>query len=272
MKLAGKVALVTGGGRGIGRGVVEVLVREGARVAIAEADRVVWTANQYWTKEIAGYQAAKALAAELVAQGAEVIAIEADVTKVAEVKAMVAATLRKWGRLDILVNAAGVITVNPVEALTEDEWDSIMDTNVKGTFLCCQVVLAQMKQQGGGRIVNFASIAGKEGAPGLPHYCASKFAVVGFTNSLAKEVARDNISVNAVCPGVVPTQMWVLLRRAYALPGESEDESYRRTVERLIPQGVDQTAADMGEAVLFLVTNDHITGQALNVDGGARLF
>lgn len=271
MKLKGKVALVTGGGRGIGEGVVKVLAREGASIAIAEADRVDWACNQYETKDIGGYQAALRLVEQLRQQGTPAIAIEADVTKAADVKRMVELTVDRFGRIDILVNVAGVITVNTTENLSEEEWDSIMDTNAKGVFLCCKAVLGQMKKQGSGRIINFASIAGKNGFPTLPHYCASKFAVVGFTNSLAKEVARDNITVNAVCPGIVPTQMWVMLRRAWANAGESEEESYARQVSQIIPQGTDQTAEDMGKAVLYLALADHVTGQAINVDGGCTL-
>lgn len=169
---------------------------------------------------------------------------------------MVDKTLEWFGRIDILVNVAGVITVNPTEDLLEEEWDSIMATNAKGVFLCCKAVLSQ---------------AGKDGFARLPHYCASKFAVVGFTNALAKEVARNRITVNAVCPGIVPTQMWVVLRRVWANPGESEEESYARNVSQIIPQGVDQTAHDMGEAVLYFVLADHVTGQAINVDGGCTL-
>lgn len=268
MKLKGKVALVTGGGRGIGKGVVEVLAREGASIAIAEADHVDSACNQYETKEISGYKASLSIVHQLEEAGTAAIAIEADVTKASEVQKMVEKTVERFGRIDILVNVAGVITVNTTEKLSEEEWDSIMDTNAKGVFLCCKAVLGQMKRQGGGKIINFASIAGKDGFARLPHYCASKFAVVGFTNALAKEVARDGITVNAVCPGIVPTQMWVVLRRAWANPGESEEESYARNVSQIIPQGVDQTAHDMGEAVLYFALADHVTGQAINVDGG----
>ncbi|MDF2569678.1 MAG: fabG 1, partial [Sporomusa sp.] len=118
------------------------------------------------------------------------------------------------------------------------------------------------------RIINFSSIAGKTGYPGLAHYCASKFAVIGFTNALAKELVKDNITVNAVAPGIVATEMWVNLRKAWAQPGEKEEESYKRCVTSMIPQGVDQTPEDMAQAVLFFIDNAHVTGQTLNIDGG----
>lgn len=271
VSLEGKVAIVTGGGTGIGKGVVEALVCEGAKVAIVGVDFVDSAANQYGSKNIGGYTAAKNLAAELKEKGFDAIAIEANVTKDADVENMVKKTIEHFGRLDILVNAAGLITCKNVEDLTEEDWDSVVNTNAKGTFLTNKAVIPQMKKQGWGRIINFASIAGKNGYPGLAHYCASKFAVVGFTNALAKELVKYNITVNAVAPGIVATEMWVHLQRAWALPGESEEESYKRCVSTMIPQGVDQTPEDMAKAVLFFINSPHVTGQTLNVDGGCAL-
>jgi meso-butanediol dehydrogenase/(S,S)-butanediol dehydrogenase/diacetyl reductase len=269
MTLKGKVALVTGGGTGIGKGVVELLAREGASLAVAAADIIRSGANQYGSKNIGGYTAAKAVVEGLSKDGIDAVAIEADVTDPASVQTMIDKTVAAFGKLDILVNVAGVITCKEVIDLTEDDWDSILDTNAKGTFLTNQAAVRQMKKQGsGGRIVNFASIAGKNGYAGLAHYCASKFAVVGFTNALAKEVTKDGITVNAVAPGIVLTEMWIKLRKDWALPGETEEESYRRCVTSMIPQGSDQTPEDMAAAVLFFLNSPHVTGQTLNVDGG----
>jgi meso-butanediol dehydrogenase/(S,S)-butanediol dehydrogenase/diacetyl reductase len=268
MSLKGKVALVTGGGTGIGKGVVEALAREGAQIAIAAVDFVDSGANQYGTKNIGGYTAAPKLAVELQAKGIDVIAIDANITKVADMDNAVKTTVERFGKLDILVNVAGLITCKNVVDLTEDDWDSVVDTNAKGTFVTNKAVLPQMKKQGGGRIINFTSIAGKTGYPGLAHYCASKFAVIGFTNALAKELVKESITVNAVAPGIVATEMWVNLRKAWALPGETEEESYKRCVNNMIPQGVDQTPEDMAKAVLFFICNPCVTGQTLNVDGG----
>jgi meso-butanediol dehydrogenase/(S,S)-butanediol dehydrogenase/diacetyl reductase len=135
-----------------------------------------------------------------------------------------------------------------------------------------RAAIIQMRTQGGGgRIINVASIAGKFGVATLTHYCASKFAVVGFTNALAKEVAREGITVNCICPGVVGTQMWTHLTEAQLEPGETPDQAFSRIVEGFIPQGVPQTAEDMAALALYLVEAPHVTGQAINVDGGVLL-
>jgi meso-butanediol dehydrogenase/(S,S)-butanediol dehydrogenase/diacetyl reductase len=267
--LKGKVALVTGGGTGIGKGVVDALVERGIdKIAIAAADFVDLAANQYKTKNIGGYTAAKNVCADLKKKGIDAIAIETDVTKPASVKNMVKETVDHFGQIDYLVHVAGLITCKPVVDLTEEDWDSVVNTNAKGTFLVDQSVIAQMKKQGDGRIINFSSIAGKAGYANLAHYCASKFAVIGFTISLAKELLHDGITVNSVAPGIVPTQMWIDLAESLRLPGETREESYKRNVEAMIPQGIDQTAEDMAAAVLFFIDNPHVTGQTLNVDGG----
>ncbi|WP_205171239.1 SDR family NAD(P)-dependent oxidoreductase, partial [Burkholderia sp. LMG 13014] len=182
--------------------------------------------------------------------------------------AMVAQALAELGRLDILVNCAGVISIHPVGELTERDWDFVMDVNAKGTFLGCRAALAPLKAQGRGRIINVASIAGKEGFPNLAHYSASKFAVVGFTNALAKELARDGVTVNAICPGIVRTYMWDRLSDEWKTDGESVEESWQRHQLTLIPQGRAQTPEDMGRLALFFATMDNVTGQAVNVDGG----
>jgi len=269
-KLEGKVVLVTGGGSGIGKGIVDIFAREGASLAVVGAEKVESACNQYGTKELGGYSAAKEVAEALEKHGVQAIAIEADVTKWDDVKKMIDKTVETFGRIDILVNNAGVITAQTVEDMSEEEWDNIMDSNTKSVFLGCKAVIPQMKEQGGGKIINVASVAGKRGAPKLAHYSASKFAVVGFTNSLAKELAREGITVNAICPGIIATQMWKLLRKTWAEPQESEEESYERNVDRRIPQGIDQTPEDMGEAALFLALSDHVSGQAINVDGGMQ--
>jgi len=267
--LKGQVALVTGGGTGIGKGVVEALVARGiTQIAIAAADYVDHSANQYKSKNIGGYTAAKTVCADLKKKGIDAIAIETNITKPADVQSMVKDTLAHFGKIDILVHVAGLITCKPVVDLTEEDWDSVVNTNAKGTFLVDQSVIKQMKKQGNGRIINFASIAGKSGYANLAHYCASKFAVIGFTISLAKELLMDGITVNAVAPGIVPTQMWIDLAKSLALPGETDEESYKRCVSSMIPQGIDQTAEDMAAAVLFFIDNPHVTGQTVNIDGG----
>jgi len=270
-RLEGKTALVVGGGTGLGAGVVRRFVREGARVAVAGVDVVKSTYTQHRSPNIGGYAAAKALVAELGNEGARLVAIEADVTSKKQVEAMIAKTVETFGRVDLVVNCAGVITSGTVAKLTEEEWDFIFDTNAKGTFLVGQAAAAQMLKQGGGKIINFSSIAGKEGYAGLAHYCASKFAVIGFTQALAKELIKDNITVNAICPGVIATQMWTMLRQDFAQPGEGEEQSFLRNVKGFIPQGVPQTAEDMAEGVMYFAVSDHVTGQSINIDGGASM-
>jgi meso-butanediol dehydrogenase/(S,S)-butanediol dehydrogenase/diacetyl reductase len=188
-----------------------------------------------------------------------------------QVQAMVQETADKLGRIDISVHNAGVINVVPVEQMEEEAFDITFDVNVKGVFLCCKAVIPVMKEQGGGKIINTASIGGKSAFPTLTHYSASKFAVVGFTNGLAKELCGDNITVNAICPGIVRTAMWDLLADLWKQPGETVEESYQRHLETLIPQCRDQTPADMGALAVFFATNDNVTGQAFNIDGGYEL-
>ena len=267
--LAGKVALVTGGGTGIGRGIALGFARAGMKLALAGLETAPSADNQYLTAHLGGYSAAEAAAAEI---GGGAFAIDADVADAAAVDAMVARTVERFGRVDVVVNAAGVITACPIAEMSEAAWDNIMGVNAKGTFLVNRAAVLQMRAQGGGgRIINIASIAGKFGTATLTHYCASKFAVVGFTNALAKEVAREGITVNCICPGIVGTQMWTLLNDAFAEPGETPEEAYARVIDRYVPQGTPQTDEDMAELALYLANAPHVTGQAINLDGGAAL-
>jgi meso-butanediol dehydrogenase/(S,S)-butanediol dehydrogenase/diacetyl reductase len=271
MKLAGKVALITGGGRGIGRGIALALAAEGADVAIAEVDRIASAAQQYGATAVSGYQAAQATVREIQALGRRAIAIEADVTQWVQVQRMVADTVAHLGQLDILVCNAGVVHIATVEKMSEEEFDLTMAVNVKGVFLSCKAALPVLKQRPDACIINLASVAGKNGAPGMAHYCASKFAVVGFTNSLAKEVARFNVRVNAICPGILRTQMWEYLAETLKQKGEPKEESWRRYTQTLIPLGRPQTPEDIGALAVYLATAVNVTGQAINVDGGMEL-
>ena len=252
LPLAGQAAIVTGGARGIGKGIVLTLASAGADILIADLlDEDM-----------------ERTAAEVHAMGRKALIRRVDVTHAAEVDAMVGTAVSELGRLDILVNCAGVISIHPVAELSEKDWDFVMDVNAKGTFLGCKAALGPMRKAGRGRIINVASIAGKEGFPNLAHYSASKFAVVGFTNALAKEVATEGITVNAICPGIVKTYMWDRLADEWKAENESVEDSWARHQVTLIPQQRAQTTEDMGRMALFFATMDNVTGQSVNVDGG----
>ncbi|CAG9259927.1 Short-chain alcohol dehydrogenase associated with acetoin utilization [Paraburkholderia unamae] len=252
LPLAGRSAVVTGGARGIGRGIVMALAEAGADILIAD----LLDDDMRTTQEAVRSLGRKALVRRV------------DVTDAAQVQAMVDQAVTELGGLDVLVNCAGVISIHPVADLAEKDWDFVMDVNAKGTFLGCKAALGPMRARQSGRIINVASIAGKEGFPNLAHYSASKFAVVGFTNALAKEVAQEGITVNAICPGIVRTYMWDRLADEWKNEGESVEDSWARHQLSLIPQGRAQTPQDMGRLALFFATMDNVTGQSVNVDGG----
>lgn len=269
--LNGQVALVTGGARGIGRGIALALARAGADVAIADLENIASTAQQYSNAAIGGFTEAQKTVSEITALGRRSVAIQADVCKKADVARMIEETLGRLGTLDILVCNAGVVSVASVETMTEETWDLTFDVNVKGVFLSCQAAIPAMKRQGRGCIINIASIAGKNGSAGLAHYCASKFAVVGFTNSLAKELAAANIRVNAICPGILRTQMWEYLAETLKRSNESKEDAWQRYIKGLIPLGRPQTPDDIGQLAVYLAAAENVTGQAMNVDGGVEL-
>ena len=251
--LSNRVAIVTGGGRGIGRAIVLALAREGSNVVIADvisADKVV---------------------EEVKAIGRQSLALRIDVTKMDQVQEMVKKAIDIFGRLDILVNNAGVISLHDIVELTEEEWDLIMDVNVKATFLCSKAVVPFMIKQKNGRIINMSSASGREGYAGATHYCASKFAVIGFTQALAKEMAPHNITVNAVCPGIIHTSMWKYLSIEFGKKdGSTPEEAWEKSVRENIPLGRPQTPEDIANMVAYLASPyaDNITGQSMSVDGG----
>jgi meso-butanediol dehydrogenase/(S,S)-butanediol dehydrogenase/diacetyl reductase len=256
--LTGKVALVTGAGRGIGQGIALSLAQAGADLVLADYDLGI----------------AEEAAASVRALGRRAVALQVDVSQPDSVAAMIEQVRQAFGRLDVAVNNAGVVSLGRVDELPVSEWDRIMNINARGVFLCCQAELKLMREHQSGRIINLASIAGKVGFPDLSHYSASKFAVIGFSNAFAKEVAREGITVNALCPGVVGTGMWrgeQGLSARWAQPGESELQSWERHQSSLLPQGEAQTVEDMGQLAVYLACAPHVTGQAIAVDGGFSL-
>ena len=252
MRLQGRAAYVTGGSGGIGRGIALALAKEGAGVVVGDID-------------ISG---AMKVAEEIQDAGGKAIGMPIDVTKFSDATALVASAKATFGKLDIAVHCAGVISVVAVEDLSEAEWERVMGVNAKGVFLCCKAALPALKRNGFGRIINIASVSGKEGYQRLAHYSASKYAVVGFTNSLAKEVAREGITVNAICPGVVRTSMWNLLSEEWRQEHETLEESWERQVLSFVPQGRPQTPEDIGDLAVYLALAPSLTGQSINLDGG----
>jgi meso-butanediol dehydrogenase/(S,S)-butanediol dehydrogenase/diacetyl reductase len=249
-----KVVLITGASRGIGKGLALRFAQEGAAVALA-------------ANEDAVHQVAK----EINGSGGRAISAVCDVTVKAEVEAVFDQVTNDFGRLDVSIQNAGVITIAKIEDLREEEWDKIMGVNTKGVFLCCQAAAKHMKQQRSGRIINTASGQARQGFIYTPHYAASKFGVVGITQSLAKELAPFNITVNAFCPGIIDTDMWAYNDSAWGkLLGNYQPGELMREWVSNIPLKRVGKAEDVAGLVTFLASDDaaYITGQTINVDGG----
>jgi len=239
-----QAALVTGASRGIGRAIAMELASKGAKVAINYAG---------------SEDKAEAVVQEIIDQGGEAIKIQADVTSEDDVKRMIKTVVDEFGRLDILVNNAGITKDNLLMRMKEEEFDSVIDTNLKGVFLCTKGVTRQMMKQKYGRIINVASIVGVSGNAGQANYVAAKAGVIGMTKSNAKELASRNIQVNAVAPGYITTDM------TEALTFEQREQMLS-----LIPLNRLGEAADVARVVRFLASEDaaYMTGQTLHVDGG----
>ena len=244
MSLQGKCALVTGGSRGIGRAVCLELARQGARVAVNYAGNAA---------------AAEETVKACQDLGAEAFAIQADVADAAACDAMVKEVLARFGRVDILVNNAGVTRDGLMLTMKESDWDTVLDTNLKGAFQCMKAVYRPMMKQKYGRVVNLSSIVGLRGNAGQANYAASKAGLIGLTKSMAKELAARNVTVNAVAPGFIDTDMTA------ALP-----EKAREAMLASIPMGRLGQAEDVARAVAFFAGDEsaYVTGQVLCVDGG----
>jgi meso-butanediol dehydrogenase/(S,S)-butanediol dehydrogenase/diacetyl reductase len=249
-----KTVLITGASRGIGAGLAQRFAQEGANLVLS--------ANEPRVEEVA---------AELEKSGAKAIPVICDVTSKAEVESLFAAAIKRFGAVDVSIQNAGVITIAKIEDLTEAEWDKVMAVNTKGVFLCCQEAARHMRRRNSGRIINTASGQARQGFIYTPHYAASKFGVVGITQSLAKELAPTGITVNAFCPGIIDTDMWAYNDQAWGKllgnyrPGELMQEWVNN-----IPMKRVGRPEDVAGLVTFLASDDagYITGQTINVDGG----
>jgi NAD(P)-dependent dehydrogenase (short-subunit alcohol dehydrogenase family) len=243
--VSGKVAIVTGAGQGMGRAVANRLAAGGARLVINDLNAA----------------AAERTASELQAGGAEAVAAAGDVSVAADVRRMVDTALGRYEGIDILVNNAGILRRTGIMDLEEDEWDLVLNVNLKGTYLCTRAVLPAMQRAGWGRIINFSSTAGRSVSTlGGPHYTTAKAAVLGFTRAVAKEVARHGITVNAVCPGLVDTEM----------VRSTIDDARKRAYAESFPIPRLGQPSEVAELVAFLASDRaaYITGASLDINGG----
>ena len=242
-RFEGRTALITGGAQGIGFGIAESLAAEGAIVGIADVN----------------YDQAKKAVADLNSKGQKAVAFKVNVANPADVKEMVDQAIGAWNKIDILVNNAGITRDGLILRMKEEDWNLVMDINLKGTFLCIKEVLPKMTKQRSGRIINISSIVGAIGNPGQANYVASKAAVVGLTKTVAREYASRGITVNAVAPGFIETAMTDVL-----------PEQARAELIKQIPQGRMGKVEDIANAVCFLASEQasYITGQVIHVNGG----
>jgi 3-oxoacyl-[acyl-carrier protein] reductase len=244
MKLQGMVAIVTGAGRGIGKAIALTLAEEGAKVVVNYSRSA---------------EAAEQVARQIIGSGGQAVAVQADVAVATQVEALVRAAKERFGQVDILVNNAGITRDKLILRMTEEDWDAVLDTNLKSAFLCCKAVAPLMLRQKGGVIVNVGSVIGKVGGAGQVNYSASKAGLVGLTKSLAKELGSRHVRINAVAPGFIETEMTEVLK-----------PEYRDTVLKQIPLGCFGTAENVARVVAFLCSSDaaYIQGEVLSIDGG----
>lgn len=247
MQLTGKSALVTGGGTGIGKAIALGLAAAGAKVAVANRSSIA---------------AAQEVVDEIKAAGGEAIALQGDVSRAEDADNFVQQVLTSFGALDIVVNNAGTTRDTLLMRMSEEDWDTVLDTNLKGTFLVTRAAIKPMMKARRGKIVNITSVMGLIGNPGQANYSASKAGIIGFTRTVAKEVGSRNIQVNAVAPGFIETAMTGALK-----------PELKESVTKQIPAGRLGHPDDVARVVTFLCSSDadYVTGQTITVDGGMTI-
>lgn len=248
-RLTGKVALVTGGARGIGRAICEALAEAGAKVVVADL---------------------RFEDASETAKAIDGMAVEMNVMDIEAIQRGVVAAEQAFGGIDILVNNAGIFNMASIDKVTPEDYRRQYDVNVGGTIFAIQAVVPGMKKRGGGTIINFSSQAGRRGEPNIVLYCSTKAAVISVTQSLALELAGDNIRVNAIAPGVIDTPMWDLVDAQFAAYENKPKGQKKREVGEAVPLGRMGDPRDVADPVVFLASDEarYITAQCLNVDGG----
>jgi 3-oxoacyl-[acyl-carrier protein] reductase len=244
MSLSGKVAMVTGSGRGIGREIALKLAEVGATVVV---------------NDVGDAKPVEGVVKEIKAMGRECLPVMADVSLNSDVSRLVEETMSAYGRIDILVNNAGINRDQLLLRMSEEDWDKVLAVDLKSVFLCTKAVLRHMAKQRWGRIISISSIVGIMGNKGQANYAAAKAGIIGFTRTIAKEVASHGVTVNAVAPGFIDTEMTQRLK-----------EEWKQELKRHIPLGAFGSPRDVAEAVAFLASEEagYITGQVLGVDGG----
>ncbi len=272
INIQGKTAIVTGAARGIGRGIAEAFAREGAHVVAADLGLLAQASRAGWNYALSPARELERTAKDIEARGGACVAIEVDVSDRASCQNLVDKTIEAYGRLDILVNNAGIIQTGPIAEFAESDWDRIFAVNVKGIFLMSQAALPHLRNDAG-VIINIASVSGKRGFPNMGAYCASKFAAIGLTQSMAAELAESAIRVNAVCPGHVDTAMWSdhlskTETRQEQYGTETTEDTFGAVVRDLVPLAREQSPDDIAEAALYLTRADSVTGVSLTIAGG----
>ena len=272
MEIKGKTAIVTGAARGIGRAIAEAFAGEGAKVVLADLGSLAHRPAVGWHYGLSPESELAGAAKKIRERGGSCAALEVDVSDRASCQNLVEESLEAYSSLDIVVNNAGILRTGALADFAERDWDRIFAVNVKGIFLLSQAALPYMKERGG-VIINIASVLGKQGYARIGAYCASKFAAISLTQSMAAELAEYDIRVNAICPGNVDTPMTLAhfassegLQKQYAT--ETVEEAFDAFNRDRIPLGRGQTPEDMADAALYLSRADNVTGISLVVDGG----